>query len=294
MQITVDHLHDGKALINFIKSHHIPFSVIQKFLRSGRISVDGLVVSENIKLANGQVVFLDGYTVTPPDGKAAPTLDLSQHVIYECDDFLVIDKPAGLATQGGVFIKHCVDLYAKTNGMKLVHRLDKETSGVLLLAKTADAARALTAAFKERTIKKVYIAISYGSPTQKFGVVHLKIRELLVVNEERIVPDVDGVDSVTKYKILAESGELSLLELRPSTGRKHQLRVHCAHIGCPILGDKKYAPRVAQKGCKRLFLHALSITVPQSLFGQKVTIFARPPKEFSEKLGPGVDIEELV
>ncbi len=204
-------------------------------------------------------------------------------LVFENDDFLALNKTAGLAVQPGSKVSFCVEtiLKAVLDKYFLVHRLDKDTTGVLLVAKNQIYARKLTQMFREGKIKKTYWAIVDGK-LKDTGVKVIRnfIDKSFVGGEERmtIVKDNQGQLAITKYRAIKRVGYFTLLELKPETGRKHQLRVHCSEsLKSPILGDVKYNKHVQHKN---LFLHAKILVISDL----NITIEAPLPKHFAEML----------
>jgi len=189
-------------------------------------------------------------------------------VLAEGRGWIAINKPSGLAVQGGTSISTHIDgmlqaLAPHTNGrLRLVHRIDKDTSGVLLLAKTLESARALTEAFHRHKIEKTYLAIVMGMPAES-GKIRAPLKKLAGKFGEKMVVDDDGQDATTLYRRIDHAGrKLSLMALRPVSGRTHQLRVHMQHINTPICGDGKYGGDAAHPGAmvaRRLHLHAWQV-----------------------------------
>jgi len=262
---------------------HVGHGRLSKLLRTGQIRLDGKRCKAGDRLVAGQDVRLP--PLPEPDGpeerpRAAwvPTQrdldDLRRRVIHRDDEVLAIDKPAGLAVQGGTATDRHID--AMLDGLRfgaperprLVHRLDRDTSGVLLLARTAQAARALGAAFKGRDTQKVYWALVAGYPVPREGLIDLPLAKQGGAGRERVgVDEEEGQRAQSRYRVLdAAADRAAWLELQPLTGRTHQLRAHCAAIGHPILGDGKYGGREAFLDggglSKRLHLHARSIRLP--------------------------------
>lgn len=287
MNILVGPESDGKSLINFLKSKHIPFALLQKFLRKGKIIIDEQIIKSNVNIYTNQKIEIRNFdlenTKENPKNKQKNKLDLSNIIIYSDNNIIAINKPSGLAVQGGCYINVSVDDYAKNNNFNLVHRLDKDTSGVLLLAKNIDATRKLEKAFKKGLIKKIYYAITVGSLLNSSGEIRIKIGSKLISGQEKILPSENGKDSVTQYKVLKTLiNNQYLLELRPLTGRKHQLRAHCSYMHSPILGDKKYAEKQFRE--KEMYLHAKQLTIANEVFGKEIKIEAELPQYFKEKL----------
>ena len=256
---------------------------IERMLRTGLIRLDGAKAKANSRISAGQSVRL------PPDllptletsipkksGLSAPKIIADANLRRSFDDmvlaegrgWIAINKPSGLAVQGGTSISTHVDgmlqaLASHTNGrLRLVHRIDKDTSGVLLLAKTLKSARTLTEAFQRHKIEKTYLAIVMGM-TAVSGKIHAPLKKLMGKAGEKMVVDDDGQDATTLYRRIDHvDRKLSLMALRPVSGRTHQLRVHMQHINTPIYGDGKYGGDVAYLGGKvarRLHLHAWQV-----------------------------------
>ena len=192
---------------------------------------------------------------------------LKNAVVFENDDLLVLNKPYGLSVQGGTGVKYCLaDFFSILSDKKLriVHRIDKDTSGILLLAKNVETAVKLTEMFKKREIHKRYLAVLSGIPMRKSGTIKTYIFQSLEDNigynarttEERM----NGKQAITKYNVIRTNKEknLSLVEFFPLTGRKHQIRLHSQHIKCPIVGDEKYGFDKDSKH-KKLQLFAIEI-----------------------------------
>jgi len=265
--------------------HHFPHVQhvhLQKLLRGGQVRVDGARAKANARLAVGQTIRVPPLPDAPISRASVPQrtpksseiADLKKRIIHQDCTIIVLDKPAGLAVQGGT--GKAVHLDAMLDGLRfgaperprLVHRLDQDTSGVLVLARTAAAARELGRLFKTREVEKVYWAILVGVPKPPAGRIDRPLAKLPGGKGERVQVDEDeGRRAVTDYQVLDAAGKRAcLVELRPRTGRTHQLRAHMAALGTPILGDGKYGGQGAflpgAELAKRLHLHALSITLP--------------------------------
>lgn len=269
---------------------------LERLLRTGQVRVDGRRAKAGDRLAAGQrirVPPLAEAASSPPapvDERAAAAL--RRAVLYKDADVLVLDKPAGLAVQGGVGILSHLDAmldalrFGSKERPRLVHRLDRDTSGVLVLARSARAAGGLAAAFRQRSARKLYWAIVVGVPKPASGRIDIKLEKRLGPAGERVVADDAGVRAVTLYRVVEHAGKrVAWLALMPQTGRTHQLRVHCAAIGTPILGDGKYGGAEAflpgERLSARLHLHARAIAIPHPS-GGTLTATAPLPRELRE------------
>jgi 23S rRNA pseudouridine955/2504/2580 synthase len=221
---------------------------------------------------------------------------LRRLVLHRDDDVIVIDKPAGLAVQGGSGTIHHLDgmldalRFDTAERPRLVHRLDRDTSGVLLLARHAAAAKHLAEAFRDKTSEKTYWAVVVGVPTPRSGRIDAALAKRAAFGRERVaLDDEDGQSAVTLYRILDKAGRRAAwLELKPVTGRTHQLRVHCLALGTPILGDGKYGGTAAflagAELPRQLHLHARTIKLPHPR-GGLLEVTADLPPHLRETFG---------
>lgn len=300
----VDADENSMRVDRWFKVHYpgLGFGHLQKLLRSGQIRVDGGRVKSDTRLEVGQSVRIpplpvDEKGTAPLTGKTIRGQGdgdvLKQMLLYEDDKVFVFNKPAGLAVQGGSGVARHVDgmleAWRNKKGEKprLVHRLDRDTSGVLVVARTRGAAQSLTAAFRARETKKTYWALVRGVPKKHED----KISTWLV---KETTPDGDKMrvcshgepdsdHAVSHYRVIDTRGQiLSWLEMEPYTGRTHQLRVHAAYINHPIIGDPKYffadsnwqLPGGIQN---RLHLHARRIRIPKPGGGILDVVAPLPP-----------------
>jgi 23S rRNA pseudouridine955/2504/2580 synthase len=259
---------------------------LQRMLRTGQVRVNGKRAGADTRLVPGQEVRIPPLPLGPAPGSGAgrrplaagdegAARDLVARIIYRDDHVLVLDKPHGLPVQGGPGIRLSVD--AMLDGLRfgaperprLVHRLDRDTSGVLVLARSAAAAARLAAAFRGRDVEKFYWALVVGEPEAPEGRIDLALAKLGGPRGERtraVDDPAEGARAITDFRTLdTVKRRTAWLELRPLTGRTHQLRVHCAEaLGCPVLGDGKYGGAAAhmEELPNRLHLHARALRLP--------------------------------
>jgi 23S rRNA pseudouridine955/2504/2580 synthase len=278
---------DGIRLDRWLRRRwpHLGQTQIHKLARGGQLRVDGARVKADTRLTAGAQVRVPPLPEGPPprareaisDHDAAFARGL---MLWEDDQVLVLNKPAGLAVQGGTKTLHHIDrlLGAWGEGVdrpRLTHRLDRDTSGVLALGKTADAAARLSGAFARRRARKTYWALVEGNPRPAEGIIELPLAKVGVDDRERMIPtdarDPSGKPAVTEYVTISRAGpRAAWLALRPHTGRTHQLRAHLLAIGHPILGDPKYqtASSAALSGPLKLQLHARRLILPHPSGGR--------------------------
>ncbi len=294
--ITITEAQDGARLDRWLKKEypHIPFGEMQKIIRTGQIRINGKRVKGDKKLELGQelrlppqmnsIVAKKEKTVSDEDAEFIQSL-----VIYKDKHIIAINKPAGLATQGGTKVKKHVD--GLLDGLKfdglhphIVHRLDKDTSGVLLLARSPKVAKALGAMFAGRDIRKYYWAITNSVPQARQGKITTTIDkeedEDTGYEKMRNSKSGKGKESLTYYQVLDNAARrLALVAFWPRTGRKHQIRLHALEIGCPLLGDYKYLrdQEILEETMDLpniLHLHSRRIIMRHPITGQKLDITA--------------------
>ena len=307
---TVADADDGIRLDRWFKRHFpgVPHGLIEKNLRKGVIRVDGKKAKASDRVQAGQAISVrDGISTnekTPAPARVSTHRDSAQiqkWVLYKDAHIIVINKPPGLAVQGGNKITRSIDgmldslRFGEAERPRLAHRLDRDTSGCLVLARSAKAAAALGKAFAGKDMEKMYVALVIGQPEPLAGKIDLPLLkknnplasgkpggpegrdyEIMQVDEE-------GQRAVTEYRTLDMlGGKFSLMELRPLTGRTHQLRVHMQAIGCPIVGDHKYGGSTEQGEAigveNKLHLHARRIAIPSILGDKKVVVTAPLPE----------------
>ncbi|WCR58290.1 MAG: Ribosomal large subunit pseudouridine synthase C [Wolbachia endosymbiont of Ctenocephalides felis wCfeJ] len=271
-------------------------SAIEKSLRRGLIKVDACKAKSSDRVNSGQTItikYLDYIGNTSSDRKYNEGLVnlLRDNILYEDEYILAINKPAGVIVQGGVkvtvSISDLLDQIREGETFKIVHRLDRDTSGAIIFARNADVARYLMEEFKARRVKKTYLALTSGIPNKSRGIINYPLTKKYVSGQEKVVIDENSSRSATtRFSIVARlEHNVAYLELRPITGRTHQLRAHLAHIGCPILGDGKYGGRKAfVEGIANkihLHSHSLSLKLPSD---KKITITALLPEHFENSI----------
>jgi 23S rRNA pseudouridine955/2504/2580 synthase len=287
----VEHIHvqpdeEGMRLDRWFRAHYpeLGHGALQKLLRSGQVRLDGARAKANARIIPGQTVRVPPVSRserTAAPKPARPPIDeavaesLRELVIHIDDAIVVLNKQAGLAVQGGTKTTHHIDgmLDALTFGAperpRLVHRLDRDTSGILLLARTRRAAAALASSFKSRETRKIYWALVSGVPRPSSGRIDAPLIKVGRAGDQRMIVDEEGakaaLSAVTDFATIDHAArKFSWLAMSPLTGRTHQLRVHCATIGCPIVGDRKYGAEVSAPvdGIARgMHLHARSIAI---------------------------------
>lgn len=255
---------DGMRLDRWLLKNYPSLNIgkVQKLLRSKQIKVDGKKAEANFRIAKDMEVRIppiieadveknnDDF-VSDKDTKLIQSL-----VIHKDENVIVINKPSGLAVQGGTDTLRHIDgmlgalQFEKNERPKLVHRIDKNTSGILLLARNRKTAELLTTAFREHNLEKTYLALCVGVPKKNSGDIKMAI---------------ENKPAMTKYKVIETVGKFSLIEAEPLTGRTHQIRIHLKDIGCPILGDDKYFEGYKREKfsnlADKLHLHAYKIKI---------------------------------
>jgi 23S rRNA pseudouridine1911/1915/1917 synthase len=266
---------------------------VQRLIKSGLVAIDGETVRKPaLRLAAGDMIVIQ-LPDTQPQPLAAEQIPLS--ILYEDDDLVAIDKPAGMVVHPahghatGTLVNAALAYWPQVADLLgeerpgIIHRLDKDTSGVILLAKTRPALLALQAQFKARTVSKQYIALVEGIPDNPDGVIDAPIgrdphqrKRMAVVRQ--------GRPSSTRYHVVETFGDTSLLEVTPLTGRTHQIRVHMAWIRHPIVGDTVYGRRKPSIPIERHFLHAAKLTVHSPTGGHELTFSAPLPDALAQVL----------
>jgi 23S rRNA pseudouridine1911/1915/1917 synthase len=291
----------GMRLDKFLADHlaDISRSRIQGWIEEGRVTLDGRPARPSTRLDPGQCVRV---FIPPPEEVRILPEPIPLDILYEDEHLLVINKPAGMVVHpapghtSGTLVNALLarfPAWAELDWWEseedeeeagadyprpgIVHRLDKDTSGLLIVAKSAGARSALQAQFQARQVEKVYLALVHGVPPAPAGLIDAPIgRDPR--QRKRMAVVAEGRPAVTAYRVLEPLGEYALLEVMPKTGRTHQIRVHLAFIGHPVVGDEVYGRRRSRLACPRQFLHAARLSFRHPVTGR--------PMEFSAPLPP--------
>jgi 23S rRNA pseudouridine1911/1915/1917 synthase len=270
---------------------------VQRLIREGRLTRDGRPIRASVPVSAGDALELDVPEVRPPEVLAEP---IPLRIVYQDDDLLIIDKPAGLVTHpapghaGGTLVNALLALggpetFGGIAGVArpgIVHRLDRDTSGLLMVARNDRAQASLMAQLKARRVKKTYLALVGGEPPAAAGRIEAPIgRDPRHRTRMAVVPD--GRPAVTAYRVRERFGAWTFLEVDLVTGRTHQIRVHLASIGHPVAGDPLYASGAVRRGPEglgRLFLHAWRLELEAPAGGRLIQATAPLPDDLEEVL----------
>ena len=296
--LTVDEESAGQRLDNFLIRHlkGVPKTHIYRIIRSGEVRVNKGRASADTRIETGDVVRLPPVRISDKvaEKAARPAPGREFPLLLEDDALMAIDKPSGVAVHGGSGVSFGVIEQLRqarplAKLLELVHRLDRETSGILLVAKKRSALKHLQDQFRERETGKTYLALVQGSWPEKLKVIDSALHKFLLPDGERRVKvtsneDPDGMRSITLVKVAERLVDCTLLEVTIKTGRTHQIRVHLASQGHPIAGDDKYGDfewnKVLQKqGLKRMFLHAWRLQFSHPATGKRVKLKSNLPSE---------------
>ena len=289
----------------------VAFGQISRWARTGQLRIDGKRATPGDRIESGQVIRVPPQSEDAPAAKSQPKREILSEdevdfvrslVIEEDPAAIVVNKPPGLATQGGTKTANHLDRLLQglvgedAPRPKLVHRLDKDTSGALLLARTPRAAAFFSKAFSGRTARKVYWAIVIGVPSVEDGLIELAIAKQPGTGGEKMhVDQENGQAAKTRYRVIERAGNRAAwVELQPHTGRTHQLRVHMAAIGHPMLGDGKYGGQEAfltGSISRKLHLHARRLRIDHP-DGGRIDVTAELPEHFAQTIASlGFDLE---
>ena len=267
---------------------------IQRSIRAGLISIDGITTTRSsTKVISGQII-----RVKPPKDYLAPAItpsELSLDIVFEDDDIAIIDKPSGMVVHSGA--GHLTDTMANAAVTRwpkissvgdadrpgIVHRLDRDTSGLLIIALNPTAYNNLTLMIKKHEIERIYTALVHGHPTSSTGTIDAPIgrdphhRTRQAVNE-------GGRPALTHYEVIREIGQFSFIKVRLETGRMHQIRVHMTAIGHPIVGDQTYGKREGIANLSRQFLHASKLTFNHPISSEKISVTSKLPDDLQSAI----------
>jgi 23S rRNA pseudouridine1911/1915/1917 synthase len=296
VSVTVDRVNAGQRLDRFLAALGAcgTRSQVQRLITSGLVRIDGQETKASALLRCGQRVDVAAPSEEPPASAAPEAIPL--HVLYEDELLLVVDKPPGLVvhpapgnwrgTLVNAVLHHWQGRPADLDPLRpgIVHRLDKDTSGVLVVAKDAGTLAELARQFRSREVTKEYLAVAWGSFRQRRGEIRAPIARH-PVQRRRMSVRSRGREAITRYEVVGGSEVATLVRLFPQTGRTHQLRVHLASIGHAIVGDRVYGNRAARglETCRHA-LHAASIVVRHPATGQPLRVAAPPPPDFTALL----------
>ena len=267
--------------------------ILEQYLRKKLILVNDAKATSSLRIANGDRIILDktiAEKIHPQskDIKNSPIIEalakklLGEYLLYDHPSFLAINKPSGLATQGGSKISLSIDdalsfLRGRDMDLKLVHRLDKDTSGVLLIAKGREISDKFMHAFKKHKVQKTYMAILSRIPKKPNGQIKsylIKEHDFEVSSYDNEVPG--SKEAITDYEVIETKERRAIVKFTPLTGRMHQLRVHARLMGCPIVGDVRYDGESAS----HLMLHAAEVVIDKCIFDKEIVVKAGLPEHF--------------
>lgn len=288
----------GKRLDKFLAEHFekdLSRSHIQKLLKDGKVTLDGEVPKRHHIVNTDEIVQI--IMPEPEESKICPE-KIPLNIVYEDKYLLVVNKPQGMVTHPApgnyagtlvnALLSHCDDLSGIGGELKpgIVHRLDKGTSGLLIVAKTDEAHRKLAKQFKNKTTKRVYLALVKGNVELDNGTIELSIGRSVRDRKKMAVKfdDESSKSAITHYKVIKRFGDFTLLECRLGTGRTHQIRVHLSYIGHPILGDEKYG---SKGDFKMPMLHAAIIGFTHPATKKFMEFKSEPPKEMADIIKKG-------
>lgn len=301
-------------LDRWFKRHfpNLQHAMLEKYLRKGAVRLDGKKAKSSDRIRAGQVLGYPEFGEDVAFVKAKPQTNeqdaefVRSLVLYKDANVIIINKPFGLPVQGGTKIKKSLDdmlgglLFDAKERPKLVHRLDRDTSGVLVLARNTKSASLLAKMFAGKDIEKTYLALTHGRPLQTVGTIDYRLlkAEHGENSYERVaVDDEEGKYARTEYRVVESlARRFALMELKPLTGRTHQLRVHMQAINCPIVGDEKYGGDELQAQdvgiADGLHLHARRIVIPAFGSGKKIDVTAPLPTHMKESFKAlGIEIK---
>ena len=292
--------HSAQRIDNYLFTllKGVPKSRIYRIIRKGEIRINGSRIKPDYKLNEGDRIRIPPVRIAEREAFSLPSkklqFSLEKNILYEDNALLVLNKPSGLAVHGGSGIKLGLIealrlIRPKTDYFELVHRIDRETSGCLIVAKKRSSLRYLQEQMRNKRISKVYLALATGKWPRGIRRIDFPLMAYEQKTGEKIVRvNSKGKKSVTIFSVMKRYRNFTLLEASLETGRTHQIRVHAQHIGCPLAGDSKYGhddinKDIRKSGLKRMFLHAFKIEFSLPC-GKKIFIEAPMPGDLSEYL----------
>lgn len=286
----------GQRIDNFLIRNlkGVPKSHVYRILRSGEVRVNSGRIKPDYRLVDGDKVRVPPVRVATPEARP-PARSLALPVVFEDDALIVIDKPSGVAVHGGSGISFGVieSLRAerpRAKFLELAHRLDRDTSGLLMVGKKRTALVELHRMLRDGEVRKDYVAIVKGRWMGGGRKIDLPLHKYVTAEgERRVSVRDDGQQAISLFKPLAAGDTASMLDIRLMTGRTHQIRVHAAHVGHPILGDDKYGDfdlnrALVKQGVKRLFLHARQLSLSHPISGEPLAFVSPLPPEMQRFL----------
>lgn len=308
-KFSIDESLEGQRLDMLLVARHPERSrtSIQKAIDAGCATINGEPGKSGIRLELGDVV--EYHLDELPEAQPLIPEDIPLDVIYEDDALLVINKPAGLVVhpaagnQRGTLVSAL--LFREPEDFSgvgedatrpgIVHRLDKDTSGALVIARTPDAYANLKNSFQERKVDKIYLAIANGHFKENFAAIDAPIGRDPKNRQKMAVLGEGGREALTKYRVISEYHGASLLQVRLYTGRTHQIRVHLSHIGHPVLGDGLYGGpgKSTYFDCGRQMLHAWKLAIPHPITGERMVFTAPTPPDFRKNLDVFAETTDL-
>ncbi len=291
----IDETAAGQRIDNYLLrlAKGVPKSHIYRILRSGEVRVNGGRVQATYRLAPGDEVRIPPIRVAEPQRGAPAPAGKPLPVVYEDDALMVIDKPAGKAVHGGSGVSYGVIEQLRTQRpelrmLELAHRLDRETSGLLIVAKKRAALTALHDMMREGRMEKRYLALVAGRWSNPLQHVKAPLHKYLTAEgERRVRVSEEGKPSHSIVRLVKRWADYSLVEVELRSGRTHQIRVHLTHLGFPLCGDDKYGDfalnkRLEAEGLKRMFLHAAKLAFAHPLSGEPLSFEAALPDELQD------------
>lgn len=299
-RVVVEPDRDGQRLDNFLLGQlkGAPRSLIYRICRTGEVRINGKRAKPDSRISGGDEIRIPPLRLSEPGDKPPPSRGslqrIEQAIVFEDRYLLALDKPSGVASHGGSGISFgAIELMRAARPgetLELVHRLDRDTSGVLVIAKKRSALAELQALMREGGMEKRYLALLVGDLRRPNVTVDAPLAKSLLQGGERMVRvDAGGKDSLSHFRVIDRVGGHTYVEVKIDTGRTHQIRVHAQHLGHPVAGDEKYGDKAANQalkgvGLRRLFLHAASLRFSLSMSAEAYLLNASLPEELGAVL----------